>query len=286
VITSATLGGLPVIYNSDDEVPPCVSFVVPLFNVSPQILLESLESVMNQSFRDFECIIVDESTDGRSSDVCLDFCRRDSRFRYIQPAVRIGLAASLNLGISLARASLVARFDADDICMNDRLSIQVAFMSQHSEVGVLGGSLEIIDNQGNTLAFRRYPSNDSAIQKKMQFTTPLAHPTVIVRREVFNRCGTYDTAFRNAEDLDLWLRLSNCDVIFANLPDVLVRYRQQFTRRPFRHLQFNLKARLRNFHSKHVGRRILGICLIFFWCAVPPSLQEQIFRRLMLRKVA
>ncbi|MGV8934021.1 MAG: glycosyltransferase [Gallionellaceae bacterium] len=285
MIASTALGALSAIDNSDYEVPPCVSFVVPLFNVSPQILMKSLESVTDQSFRDFECIIVDESTEARSSDVCRDFCRRDSRFRHIQPAVRIGLAASLNLGISLARASLVARFDADDICMKDRLSLQVAFMSQHSEVGVLGGSLEIIDNHGTTLAFRRYPSDHSAIQRKMHLTTPLAHPTVIVRREVFNRCGIYDTAFRNAEDLDLWLRFSNGDVIFANLPEVLVRYRQQNTHRPFRHLQFNLKARLKNFHSKYVMRRILGIFLIFFWCAVPPSVQEQVFRRLLLRKV-
>jgi glycosyltransferase involved in cell wall biosynthesis len=161
---------------------PQVSIVVPAFNESPEIIEQSLLSIAAQSLNDFECLVIDESTDPASVKACRDFCDRDARFQRVTPDRRLGLAASLNLGISMAKADLVARFDSDDICMPERLALQVTYMQQHPDVGVLGGKLELMDESGKTLAFREYPYGHDAIERRFQTTTPIAHPTVMMRR--------------------------------------------------------------------------------------------------------
>jgi glycosyltransferase involved in cell wall biosynthesis len=263
---------------------PRVSFVVPAFNEPADVLQASLDSVAAQTLTDFECIVVDESTQPEAADACRALCGRDTRFCYIHPEQRIGLAASLNLGISMARAPLIARFDSDDICMPDRILRQVSYMDAHPEVGVVGGGLEIMGEDGVTLAFRGYPTDHAVIERKLQTTTPIAHPTVMLRKALIEQHGGYDPDFRFAEDLDLWLRLANRGVRFANLSEVLVRYRQQQTNRNPRHWEFNLRARKRNFATRQLARRLLGICVMSVWGRLPVSLQRKVFQSLLLRR--
>lgn len=262
---------------------PRVSFIVPCFNEGRTTLLESLESVATQDFEDFECLIVDESTNPESIAACKAFCERDLRFRRVVPPERIGLAASLNMGIAEARGEYVARFDSDDVCLPKRLSLQVAELDARPDIDVIGGGLEIIDAAGRTLAIRSYPKNHEAIARKLHATTPLAHPTVMMRRRVVSAAGAYDPSFRFAEDLDLWLRLLNSGARFANLDQTLVRYRQQNTRRQSGHWRYNLRARRKNFASSHLIRRIVGMGAIGLWIVTPAKLQEGIFRLLVLK---
>lgn len=262
---------------------PRVSIVMPSFNEPEEVLRESLDSVAGQTMGDFECIVIDESTQPEAAAACRALCARDARFRYIHPDTRIGLAASLNLGLSMARASLIARFDADDICLPHRLERQVAFLEAHPDVGVLGGGLEIFTANAGTIAIRDYPADPAVIERRFQTTTPIAHPTVMMRKSVLDRFGGYDPSFRFAEDLDLWLRLLNHDVRFANLPEVLVRYRQQSTARNPQHWKFNLRARTRNFSRRQFPRRVMGVLAIATWRVIPKPIQEKVFRRLLLR---
>jgi glycosyltransferase involved in cell wall biosynthesis len=266
--------------------PPRVTLVVPSFNEDPDVVRASLDSVLAQTMADFECIVVDESTDPRLAEACRACCARDPRFVYIHPAERLGLARSLNLGLERARGALVARFDSDDLCAPDRLALQVAFLDAHPEVGVVGGGLEIMDEAGATLAFRRYPAAHRDIARGMQMTTTLAHPTVMFRRELAQRHGGYNPEFRFSEDLDLWLRWLNAGVVFANLQQVLVRYRQQQTRRHAKHWRYNLRARVRNFGAPYLVRRAAGICCIALWSVLPSPVQESVFRALILKRRA
>lgn len=261
---------------------PKVSVIVPAFNEPVEILEESLTSLMNQTFGDFECIVVDESTQPELAQACERICARDSRFRYVHPAQRLGLPGSLNLAISMARGELLARFDSDDVCLSERLAVQVSFMDKHSEVGVVGAGLEIINENGLPTAVRHYPQSFAEIARKLQFTTSLAHPTVVYRASIVKSHGAYDTSFRYSEDLDLWLRWLNKGVIFANVPDVLVKYRQTQTQRNRNHWRFNLRARLRNFAPSLLFLRLAGIACIGTWSVLPPFLQEIVFRFLML----
>lgn len=262
--------------------PPRVSVIAPCFNEPVEILEESLSSLMNQTFSDFECIIVDESTNLESAQACENICARDARFRYVHPARRLGLPGSLNLAISMARGELLARFDSDDICLPERLAVQVAFLDAHPEVGVVGAALELVDEKGYSTAVRRYPQFFAEIARNIHFTTTLAHPTVVYRASVAAIYGVYDSSYRYAEDLDLWLRWLNRGVLFANVPDVLVKYRQAHTRRHRNHWKYNLRARIRNFAFHNFSQRVVGIASIGAWSILPSSVQEMIFRFLLL----
>ena len=262
---------------------PQITLVVPCFNESPHILAESLGSVARQNYRNFECLVIDESTDPASTHSAAAICNSDPRFRHIIPTRRLGLAGSLNLGISQARGEFIARFDSDDVCLPDRLSLQLDWMNKNPLVDVLGGGLEIIDRKGNTLAFRDYPLDHKAISRRFHRTTAVAHPTVLMRTAALKAVGGYDPQFRFAEDLDLWLRMLNCGIRFANLPQTLVKYRQNNTNRNSDHWRYNLRARRKNFTRSNIMGRLIGIGLIGTWLYTPSFLQKLVFRMALLR---
>jgi glycosyltransferase involved in cell wall biosynthesis len=263
---------------------PLVTVVIPSFNEAPHIVRASLESIRNQTFSSFECIVVDESTIPELAEACQSVCVEDPRFIYVHPEERLGLPRSLNLAISKARGRLIARFDSDDVCLPERLAIQVAFLDAHPDISVVGGALDIISDDGLLLAHRSYPEDSVKIAKGMQLTTTLAHPTVMFRREAFEQYGGYNPEFRFSEDLDLWLRWLNAGLTFANLPQVLVLYRQNNTRRNPRHWRYNLRARTSNFSSSYMSLRVLGIACIATWSLLPNFFQEQIFRFLVINR--
>jgi glycosyltransferase involved in cell wall biosynthesis len=264
---------------------PEISIIVATFNESPAIVRESLNSISKQTFSNFECIVIDDSSDEECASACKKICEEDTRFTYFHPSERLGLAGSLNLAIDMSRADWVARFDSDDLCMPDRLRLQIDFLKANREVDVLGGAMEIMSDSGVTMALRQYPLTHDEIEKKFQFSNSFAHPTVIFRREIVKQAGSYDVSFRYAEDLELWLRLLNIGCIFANLPDVLVRYRQQSTSRVKANWTFNLRARRKNFSHKLLLKRCLGIAAISIWSAIPMKMQEIIFKAIQFKKV-
>jgi len=265
-------------------IPPLISCVVPCFNENIDILIKSLSSLRNQSFTDFECILIDESTAHDAAEACRSFCESDSRFIYIHPDSRLGLAASLNLGIQMARGLFVARFDSDDICRSDRLALQVEFLNENPEIAVVGSAIEIIDEHGGVIGRRSYPLKHANIQKKFIFSSAMAHPTVLFRKKVLGECGgAYDTSFAYSEDLELWLRLLNCGAKFANLPGALVQYRQDHTSRHKKHWRFNIKARLKNMSRPYAIRKFIGVVGIAIWSYLPRGVQQFFFRLIQLR---
>jgi glycosyltransferase involved in cell wall biosynthesis len=266
-----------------DGKPPAVSWVIPCFNEKIEILIKSLSSIKEQSFVDFECIVIDESTNQEIADFCREFCKSDPRFIYFHPEKRLGLAASLNMGIEKARGVLIARFDSDDVCRLDRLSQQVHFLNTNPAVSVLGCAIEIIDESGKLISTRVYPQNHDEIEKKFIFSSALAHPAVIFRKDLLGDAGgLYDTSFIFSEDLDLWLRLLNKGVKFANLPDPLVQYRQHHTSRHKIHWKFNIKARLSNISRPYAIRKLIGVLGIAIWSYLPRDVQQFLFRYIHL----
>ncbi|MDH4185749.1 MAG: glycosyltransferase [Nitrospira sp.] len=192
---------------------------------------EAMRSVLGQTFTDFECIVVDDgSKDG--TDVILDrYQRQDSRI-CLSRSDGNGLSHALNYGLKLARGTYVARMDADDVSLAGRLAAQVQLMEARPEVGVCGTWIKTF---GMGLGeVRRYPTDDATIRSWLLFESVLAHPSVMIRRDLFASAGlVYDTAMLHAEDYDLWVRASQHTQL-ANVPEVLVRYRlhqQQVVRR-------------------------------------------------------
>ena len=267
------------------EYTPMVSCIVPCFNENIEILKTSLNSVRDQSFKNFECIVIDESTNQEVAEACSKFCEADPRFIYIHPEKRLGLAASLNMGIQKAKGALIARFDSDDICHLDRLSKQVNFLNMNPEVSVLGSAIEIIDEGGKLISFRAYPLSHANIEKKFVFSSALAHPAVMFRKKILGDGDrVYDPSFIFSEDLDLWLRLLNKGVKFANLSDALVQYRQHHTSRHKNHWKFNIKARLSNISRPYPIRKLISISGIWVWSHLPRGLQQFLFSHIQLRR--
>jgi len=263
---------------------PLVTVVIPSFNEEPHVLRASLESIRTQTFNDFECIVIDESSCPLLIEICIAACAEDQRFFYIHPAERLGLSGSLNLGISKARGKLIARFDSDDVCMPDRLARQVTFLEAHPEITLVGGALNIIDFEGQVFAHRSYPESSAKIARGMQLTTTVAHPTVMFRIEAIEQYGGYNPEFHFAEDLDLWLRWINAGLLFANLPHVLVHYRQDNTSRNFQHWRYNLRARLLNFSTNHSILRIIGMFCLLTWAVLPSIVQKYVFKLFLLNR--
>lgn len=264
---------------------PVVTCLVPCFNEPPNILIESLSSLAAQTLRDFECIVIDESSNEDTSLACTSFCLSDSRFIYIRPSVRLGLAGSLNLGIENAKSGLIARFDSDDICQPERLELQFKFLRQHLDIDVVGSAMIIIDDMGCQIGCRKYPLSHEDIVKRFIFANAMAHPTTMFRRSILeNPVVGYDATFKYAEDLEFWLRLLNNGAKFANLSSTLVRYRQQVTYRNRENWIFNARARRKNLSRPYFFKKIIAILGIAVWAYLPKEAQQFFFKLIQYRK--
>jgi glycosyltransferase involved in cell wall biosynthesis len=258
---------------------PRVSVIVPTFNVTEDVLEKSLSSLMVQTFKDFECIVVDESTVPEFAKACQKICDRDARFRYVRPNERLGLAGSLNLAISLAQGALLARFDSDDICIPTRLELQVAYLDKYIDIGVVGSWMQIIDRFDNPVSIRKYEVDPEKIIQKFIYTNSIGHPSVMFRKSlIIGLDGPYRSDFKYSEDLELWLRLIGKGVRFSNIPDCLVLYRQDDTYRASSNWKFNIKARIINISSPNFLFKSMVIVGLFVWMLLPKAAHKIIYK--------
>jgi glycosyltransferase involved in cell wall biosynthesis len=201
--------------------PPRVSVVMSVYN-GAAYLKAAIDSILAQTFADFECIIIDDGSTDTTKKIIRSYA--DSRIRLVEQTNH-GLVFSLNQGLKLARADLIARMDADDISLPERLTHQVAFLDAHPDHVLVGCGLSFIDAQGHEL----YPSpllvNDPEIRLEMLVRCPFAHGSVMYRHEPALQAGGYRQAAWPAEDYDLWHRLSAFGK-FANLDSILFQYRE------------------------------------------------------------
>lgn len=201
---------------------PMVSVVMSVFN-GERFLPEAVESILDQGFREFEFIIIDDGSTDRSASILDSYENRDARVRVYHQDHR-GLIESLNQGCWLAQGKYIARMDADDVASKDRLMWQVNFMEAHPQIGVLGGAVEWINATGKSLGIHRNPAEDRQIKATLLHRCALWHPTVLLRREIFVWAGGYRRVVVDAEDYDLWLRIAD-HFQLANLEVVVLRYR-------------------------------------------------------------
>ena len=202
---------------------PAISVILPVYNVEAYVR-EAVESILAQTFMDFELIIInDGSTDG-SGAILRELAPRDARIVLVEQP-NGGLVSALNEGIKRARADLIARMDADDVAMPERFALQHAHMVQEPELAVLGSFIRNMDKEGNIIRLDRYPLTPKATARHVEKGCPVAHATVMMRRDAVLKAGGYRKAFRHAEDYDLWLRISDLGYSFANLPQPLYNRR-------------------------------------------------------------
>ncbi|MEE4454488.1 glycosyltransferase [Novosphingobium resinovorum] len=205
---------------------PAISVAMSVYN-GDRFLASAIESVLAQDFVDFEFLILDDGSSDGSAAIIRDYARRDPRIRARLRENR-GLVASLNELIEMARAPIVARMDADDICRPDRFGKQFAFLQTHPDYGVVGSWSEDIGEAGEQLvrSGADHPETHEQLLAAIEAGGQLiCHPAVMYRRDVVRSVGSYHAAFRHCEDLDLWLRLSSITRL-GNIPERLLRYRR------------------------------------------------------------
>jgi glycosyltransferase involved in cell wall biosynthesis len=201
-----------------------LTVLMPVYN-GDRFLVEALESIRSQTFRDYEFLIIDDgSTDG-TPEILARYAAADDRIRVLTQQNR-GLIASLNRGFLESTGELIARMDADDLARPQRLSAQIEFLRANPRITLVGSAIEVIDSQGRPSQTILLPETPQHLRTHMrELGCALAHPTVMFRRQAVLDVGGLRLAYRHAEDYDLWLRmLEKCD--FSNLPDVLLSYRR------------------------------------------------------------
>jgi hypothetical protein len=201
---------------------PKLSVVMSVFN-GERFLREAVESILDQSFPEFELIIIDDGSSDDSGSILDSYQRMDARVRVYHQDNR-GLSDSLNRGCGLARGKYVARMDADDIAIRNRLMLQMQFIDAHPEVAVLGGAVEFVDVTGKVLRIARYPCGNREIQRGLLDSNLFWHPTILLRTDVFAAIGGYRNGVADAADYDLWLRIAEHFQV-ANLEAVVLKYR-------------------------------------------------------------
>jgi hypothetical protein len=202
--------------------PPVVSVVMVVCNVE-HYLAESIESVLGQTFSDFEFIILDFGSSDRSKVIASSYAAKDSRIR-LHDIPHCGLAEARNAGCSLARAKYIAIMDADDVSLPDRLQREVDFMETHPGLGLLGGAAEWIDARGKFLFIVENPLGDEEIRSALFAYCPFVHTSLLIRREAYALVAGYRAAFVLSQDYDLCLRISE-HFPCANLKQAVVKYR-------------------------------------------------------------
>lgn len=202
---------------------PAISVILPVYNGECYVQ-EAVESILAQTFTDFELIIInDGSTDG-SGAILRALAVRDPRIVLVERP-NGGLVSALNEGIQRARAPIIARMDADDVAMPERFALQLARMSAEPGLGVLGSFIRIVDKTGRFIRQCDYPVNPEETVRFLEHGSPVAHPTVMMRKEAVIKVGGYRRAFLQAQDYDLWLRISEAGYAIANIPQPLLNYR-------------------------------------------------------------
>ncbi len=201
---------------------PAVSVLMPVYDAG-RFLTAALESILAQTFADFELIAIDDGSRDDSSAVLARFAARDPRIRVLSQENR-GIVATLNRALELARAPLVARMDADDLSRPDRFAKQIAYLRQHPEVAAVSGAMDVIDDGGAYLRTDAFPTLPGAIESELIHRNCFCHAPVMARTETLRSIGGYRGRVQYAEDYDLWLRMSEVARL-ANLPDVLYSVR-------------------------------------------------------------
>ena len=200
---------------------PMISVIMSVYN-SELYLREAIDSILDQTYSEFEFIITDDCSTDKSLRILEEYSKKDCRIVLLKNSENIGLTKSLNKMIEIAKGKYIARMDADDISLPNRFEKQYKFMEDNSEIGVLGSNIRYF---GNIDQITSHPLEHEEIKIELFFKCVMMHPSVIMRKSIVNEHNfRYDESFKISQDYELWCRMVNYTK-FANLKDILIDYR-------------------------------------------------------------
>lgn len=200
---------------------PTISIVMSVFNGERYLAL-AMESILNQTYGDYEFIIVNDGSSDKTEQIIKQY--DDQRIHYIYQD-NAGLPVALNKGIAAASGEYIVRMDADDISLPDRLEYQVKFMQDHPEIDLMGGQVYLIDENGHPAGVKLKPTDSNIVSSALEFACTINHPTYIVKKALYDELGGYREQFIYAQDYDFLLRAKDMGATLANTENFLMNYR-------------------------------------------------------------
>lgn len=199
-----------------------VSVLMPAYNAEKYIE-EAIESILNQTFTDFEFVVIDDCSTDKTWEIIQKHAKKDKRIIAIKNEENLKLSATLNKGIDICKGEYIARMDSDDWSYPDRLQKQYDAISRDSNIGILGGAMEVCDENLEIKNIRKYNLSDSEIRKSLFKYSPFCHPATIFKKEALLQYK-YSIELNDAEDYDLYFRIGKVYKL-QNLNDIVIKYR-------------------------------------------------------------
>lgn len=204
------------------NIVPKVSVLMPVYNCE-KYLRQALDSILAQTFKDFELIIINDGSSDSTVEILKEYS--DKRIRLINNPKNLGLIKTLNIGLKIARAKYVARMDADDISFPERLQVEYDYLKKNKHVVVIGSWSQIIDSKGNNLKIHKNPTEYQGMKYELMFGNTMTHPSIMMKKHIIIKEGGYSDLFNHTEDFNLYSRLIHKHVL-KNLGRPLIYYRQ------------------------------------------------------------
>jgi len=242
---------------------PLVSVIIPVYN-GASYLKQSVNSVENSNFKDWEIILVNDGSTDQSENVCLNLQKKNKKIRVYSFKKNKGLSRTLNFAILKAQGKYIARLNQDDLMLPDRLEKQTDFLEKNPAYVMVGGALELFDEKGESFEKLFLPLNDTEIRKNWFYLNSFADPAVMYLKKAVIKAGGYRQKYYPADDLHLWYRLGNLGKL-ANLNQVVTRMRihqKAATMERFRQL-IRKTWQVHWWSAKHVQKPSLFILL--YW---------------------
>lgn len=260
---------------------PLISVLMGIYNEKKENAMQAIDSILCQTFQDFEFVICDDGSDDEYYLWLVSFCKKDVRIRLLRNAKNQGLSVALNRCLRHSSGSFLARMDADDISMPRRLEIQVSFLKKHGEYALVGSYVQMMDAHG-VWGERRVETQPCAVS--FLWTSPFVHPAVMFRREVLEELRGYCEASWavRAEDYELFMRLYATGYAGYNIPKALLQYREDrdaYGRRKYRYRIHEAFVRWKGFRELGIlkGNRRY-VCKPLIAGSIPPKIMQMLRR--------
>lgn len=237
---------------------PKVTVLMSVYN-GERYLNEAIDSILAQTFTDFEFLIIDDASTDNSLKIISGYT--DDRIKVIQNNENLGLTKSLNKGLALAEGEYIARIDADDISYPERLEVQYNYLKKHPEVGIAGSWTELIDGSGSTIDYWQCQYSPEDIYYILNFRNCLTHSSIMINRKLLMNAGGYFESADKAQDFELWNRLSKITKIYQ-IQTILVKWRraQQIDAKRYQQkktVEYVIRRNLESLLSDEVGDQLV-----------------------------
>lgn len=257
-----------------------ISVVMAVYNAE-KYLSEAVDSILAQTYSDFELILINDKSTDTSGDILADYVQKDPRIIILENEQNIGLTKSLNKGLAIAKGEYIARMDADDISVPERFEKQVDFLDAHPDYSFVSCIAQYIDENGNPEQMRLFPETNEEIYAMMPKVDAVMHPGVMFRRADIAKIGNYCEDFRVVQDYDLWFRGMAAGYKFYNIQEPLVLFRRNESyntrkSKAYRKVDFQVRKKGYKINNTPLHKRVYLIVPLAL-AYIPPKVMDKLF---------